>query len=36
MLSADPASYRSAWHDLCVSDCVVVPGGFGKGEMCSN
>nr|XP_023015941.1 CTP synthase-like [Leptinotarsa decemlineata] len=30
MLSDDPASYHSAWHSLCLSDCVVVPGGFGK------
>lgn len=30
MLSENPASYHDAWHNLCVCDCVVVPGGFGK------
>ncbi|KAJ8963619.1 hypothetical protein NQ314_005519 [Rhamnusium bicolor] len=30
MLSDNPASYHDAWHNLCVCDCVVVPGGFGK------
>ncbi|XP_060526559.1 CTP synthase 2 [Cylas formicarius] len=30
MLVDDPASYHSAWRDLCLCDCMVVPGGFGK------
>ncbi|XP_056634338.1 CTP synthase 1 [Diorhabda sublineata] len=30
MLTDDPASYHNAWHNLCVCDGVVVPGGFGK------
>ncbi|CAG9832625.1 unnamed protein product [Diabrotica balteata] len=30
MLNDDPASYHNAWHNLCVCDGVVVPGGFGK------
>ncbi|KAL1491250.1 hypothetical protein ABEB36_011871 [Hypothenemus hampei] len=30
MLTDDPASYHTAWRDLCLCDCVVVPGGFGK------
>lgn len=30
MLSDDPAAYHEAWHDLCICDAVIVPGGFGK------
>ncbi|XP_050293035.1 CTP synthase [Anthonomus grandis grandis] len=30
MLTDDPASYHTSWRELCLSDCVVVPGGFGK------
>ncbi|XP_030756732.1 CTP synthase [Sitophilus oryzae] len=30
MLQDDPASYHNAWRELCLCDCVVVPGGFGK------
>ncbi|XP_066149716.1 CTP synthase 1 [Euwallacea fornicatus] len=30
MLIDDPASYHTAWRDLCLCDCVIVPGGFGK------
>ena len=29
-LSNDPVSYHKAWEKLCISDGVLVPGGFGK------
>ncbi|KAK4880888.1 hypothetical protein RN001_004207 [Aquatica leii] len=30
MLSEDPVAYHEAWKQLCKSDGVIVPGGFGK------
>lgn len=30
MLTDDPASYHTAWRELCLCDGLVVPGGFGK------
>lgn len=30
MLTEEPAAYHEAWHELCKSDGVIVPGGFGK------
>ncbi|XP_063377374.1 CTP synthase isoform X1 [Cydia fagiglandana] len=29
----DPVSYHKAWQDLCKSDGVIVPGGFGQRGM---
>ncbi|KAL3273042.1 hypothetical protein HHI36_014498 [Cryptolaemus montrouzieri] len=29
-LNVDPASYHDSWGQLCRSECVIVPGGFGK------
>ncbi|KAB0800501.1 hypothetical protein PPYR_06241 [Photinus pyralis] len=30
MLSEDPVAYHEAWKQLCKSEGVIVPGGFGK------
>ena len=30
MRTRDPAAYHKAWHDLCTSKGVLVPGGFGS------
>ncbi|GJQ82025.1 hypothetical protein Trydic_g6901 [Trypoxylus dichotomus] len=30
MLSEDPVVYHEAWHELCKTDGIVVPGGFGR------
>lgn len=30
MLLEDPVSYHEAWKELCKSEGVIVPGGFGK------
>ncbi|CAH1113403.1 unnamed protein product [Psylliodes chrysocephalus] len=30
MLRDDPVAYHNAWHNLCICDGVIVPGGFGK------
>ncbi|KAK9883239.1 hypothetical protein WA026_001428 [Henosepilachna vigintioctopunctata] len=29
-LLTDPVSYHEAWRQLCKSECIIVPGGFGK------
>ncbi|XP_046989209.1 CTP synthase [Schistocerca americana] len=31
--ASEPAKYHESWHQLCESDGVIVPGGFGKRGM---